>query len=145
MRFAIPADDRSSLFVGQALDALLGLEVELAPHALALVVDQRIGVAAVAVHVPVAGGYAAIGKENRHLMQRFRAKRPEIPLHVHVAHVGFGIALLGMNELGELVRIAHEEDRRVVADQIPVAFLGVELDRKAANIAFSVGRAALAS
>ena len=45
---------------------------------------------------------------------------------------------------GNLQRVAHEEHRRVVADEVPVAFLGVELDGEAADVALGVGRAALA-
>ena len=49
-----------------------------------------------------------------------------------------------MVEVRELERVAQEEDRRVVADQVPVPFLCVELHREAANVAFGVGGAALA-
>ncbi len=54
------------------------------------------------------------------------------------------MALLGVDEVGEFQRIAHEEDRRVVADDVPVAFLGVEAQREAAHVALGVGGAALA-
>jgi hypothetical protein len=46
-----------------------------------------------------------------------------------------------MNQVGELDRVLDEEDRDVVADQIPVALVGVELHRKAAHIAREVGGA----
>ena len=36
-------------------------------------------------------------------------------------------------------RLADEEHRRVVADEIPVAFLGVELHREAAHVALRIG------
>ncbi len=48
-----------------------------------------------------------------------------------------------MVEVGEFQRIAHEENRRVVADQVPVAFLGIEFQCKTANIALGIGCAAL--
>ena len=54
------------------------------------------------------------------------------------------MALLGVDEVREFVRVAHEEDRRVVADQIPVAHLGIEFEGKAAHVALGVGRARLA-
>ena len=54
------------------------------------------------------------------------------------------VALLGVDEVGELVGVAHEEDRRVVADEVPVALPGVELQRKAAHVALVVGGAQLA-
>ena len=45
-----------------------------------------------------------------------------------------------MDDIGELDRILNEENRDIVADEIPVAFLGVELDRKTAHIARKVRR-----
>src|SRR5712671_4953214 len=52
--------------------------------------------------------------------------------------------LLGMDEVRELQRVAHEEYRRIVADQVPVAFFGIEAQREAAHVALGVGGAALA-
>ncbi len=49
-----------------------------------------------------------------------------------------------MDEVLELRGVTHEEHRGVVADQIPVALLGVELERKATHVALGVGRAELA-
>src|SRR3989304_9199166 len=49
-----------------------------------------------------------------------------------------------MVEIGELERIAQEEYRRVVAYHVPVAFLGVELEREAPNIPLGISRAAFA-
>jgi hypothetical protein len=55
------------------------------------------------------------------------------------------VALLRVDEVGELRGIAKEEHRRVVADEIPDPLLGVELEREAARIALAVGRAGLAA
>ena len=49
--------------------------------------------------------------------------------------------LLGADEIGELERVADEEDRGVVSDQIPVAFSGVELDCETADITLRIGSA----
>ena len=49
-----------------------------------------------------------------------------------------------MDEVLELGGVADEEDRCVVADQVVVAVLGIELDREAARVAHRVGRAQLA-
>src|ERR1700716_4525288 len=78
-------------------------------------------------------------------MQALRRQRPEIPHRRGRTYVGFGMALVRMDEVGKLERVAHEEHRRVVADHVPVAFLGVEPQREAAYVALSVGGAALAS
>src|SRR5439155_10157887 len=45
-----------------------------------------------------------------------------------------------MDEVGELDRILNEENRDIVADEIPVAFLRVEFDRKTTHIARKVRR-----
>ena len=144
VRFAVPCRQGAGLGVGEAFDALQRLEVELAPHPLAVGVDEAVGVAAVAVEVTVRSRQAAVREQDRHLVQGFRAQRPEIPLHVQVAQVGLRVALLGVDELGELVGVADEEHRGVVAHHVPVALLGVELQGKAAHVALRVRGAALA-
>ena len=120
------------------------LEVELDPGALVCGVDEAEGVAAEAVHVAIARRDAAIAHDDRDLVQRLGQQRPEVPVVVGAAQVGARVALHGVVEVGELERIAQEEHRRVVADQIPVAFFGVELHGEAADIALGIGRAALA-
>src|ERR1700694_2320589 len=47
-----------------------------------------------------------------------------------------------MDEVGELDCIADEEDRQVVADQVPVSLIRIELNCKAARIAGRLGRTA---
>ena len=49
------------------------------------------------------------------------------------------VRLLGVDEVRELDRVADEEDAEVVADEVPVAVLGVELDREAARVADRLG------
>ncbi|MND87604.1 hypothetical protein D3C80_796070 [compost metagenome] len=71
-------------------------------------------------------------------MQAFRRKRPEIPHSGRRTQVGLWMTLLGVNEVRELQRITHEENWRVVANQIPIAFFGVELQCKAAHIALGI-------
>jgi hypothetical protein len=39
------------------------------------------------------------------------------------------MAFLGMDEVGKFQRVAHEEDRRVVSNDVSVVFLGVEAQR----------------
>ena len=53
-------------------------------------------------------------------------------------------ALLAADEVRELHRVADEEDRGVVADQVVVALGRVELQREAARVAPGVGAALLA-
>ena len=60
------------------------------------------------------------------------------------AQVGPRVAFLSVNEVRELVGISNEKDGRVVPHHIPVAFLGVKLEGKPANVAFGVCRTQLA-
>ena len=54
------------------------------------------------------------------------------------------LRLRGVNQIRKLHRVLDEEHRDVVADEIPVALVGVELHGEAAHVARGVGRAALA-
>ena len=138
------ADHRFGLRVGQVLDALLGAEVELDPEPLVAGVEQAEGVAAETVHVAVGGGNPPVAHHDGDLVQRLRQRGPEVPVVEGAAQVGAGVALDRMVEVGELERVAQEEHRRVVADQVPIALVGVELDREAADVALRVGRPPLA-
>jgi hypothetical protein len=55
--------------------------------------------------------------------------------------VSLRVALLRMNEVRKFNRIADEEDGRVIADQIIVAFFRIELHGKSTRIAHRIGRA----
>lgn len=116
---------------------LVGLEVELAVHGLALAVDQLERVAAVPVHVAVPVGSAAVGEEEGDLVRGLRAQGDKVPEHVctcggvnewqenewhvcaccrhrtRVLAVRRWVALLGVDEAGEEDGVADEEDGRV--------------------------------
>ena len=66
-------------------------------------------------------------------------------LHGSIFEIGLRITLLGVNEDGELGRVAKEEDGGVVEDPVPVALLGIEFDREAARISGGVRRTLLAA
>ena len=53
--------------------------------------------------------------------------------------MGDGVPLLCVDKVGEHEGVANEENGGVIAHQVPVALLGVELDSKASWIACSVG------
>ena len=87
----------------------------------------------------------AIGHRPHDHVGGFGHQADEIPERV-VGAGGLRIAAVGLhlhrvNQVGELDRVLDEEHRDVVADQIPVAFLGVELHREAADVARRVDRA----
>ena len=141
---AVLADQGAGLGIGQVPDALLADVVELHPEALAGLVDQAVGVAAEAVHVPVGRRDAAVAHDDGDLVQRLGQQGPEVPVGDRVAQVGARVALDHVVEVRELQRVAEEEHRRVVAHQVPVAFLGVEAGGEAADVALGIGGAALA-
>ena len=118
--------------------------MELDPEALVVGVDEAESVAAEAVHVAVGRRDAPVAHDDGDLVQRFGQRGPEVPVVLGAAQVGARIALDRVVEVGELERIAQEEHRRVVADQVPVAFLGVEFHGETADIALGIGRAAFA-
>ena len=60
-------------------------------------------------------------------------------LRLRKAAVGF--LFCRVNQIGEFDRVLDEEDRDIIADDVPIAFLGVELDRKATDVTSKVGRA----
>jgi hypothetical protein len=55
------------------------------------------------------------------------------------------IALLGMNKVGELGRVAKEEDGSIVEYPVEIAFISTNLDGKTTRITGSVCRARLAT
>ena len=118
--------------------------MEFDPDALVRRIDHREGVAAEQVHMAEALRDAAVGHDDRDLVQRLGQQCPEIPVVVGAAQPGARVALDRVVEVGKAQRVAEEEHRRVVADDVPVAFLGVELQRSAADVALGVGGAALA-
>ncbi len=78
-------------------------------------------------------------------MQAFRRIAPEIEHHVGRLQVALRVALLGVDEVRELDRVLDEEHRGIVADQVPVAFLGIEAQREATRVTLGVGAAFLAA
>src|SRR5882757_8597801 len=96
------------------------------------------------VHVAEAFRDAAIGHDDGDLMQCLREQRPKIPIVVRAAQPGARVALDGMVEVREPQRVAEEEDRRIVADNVPVAVFSIELEGRATDVTLRIGRAALA-
>ena len=74
-------------------------------------------------------------------MGRFGHVAEEVEDAVRVLLVRDRAGLEGVDEVRELDRVADEEDGQVVAHEVPVAFLGVELDREPAGVAELLRRA----
>ena len=111
-------------------------------------VDEPERVHAEALHHAVAARDRAVGHHPHQHVRRLGHQRDEVPERVvRGRRLRHGVVRLGLDrvdQVGKLHRVLDEEHRDVVADQVPVAFVGVELDREAAHVARRVGRAALA-
>jgi hypothetical protein len=56
--------------------------------------------------VTVAIGGSAVGEEDGDLVKSLRNQGDEVPESIGIAAVGLGVALLGVDEIGELDRVA---------------------------------------
>src|SRR5258708_16807204 len=143
MSLAILADQYLGCCVRQVFDPLLTAEVKLHPDSLVVGVEKAVGVAAEAMHVAIGTRNAALTHDDGDLMQGLGQQRPEVPVVVGAAHTGTRIALDRVVEVRKAQRVTEKEHRRIVAYHIPVAFLGVEFQGEAADVALSIGCAAL--
>ena len=148
MVVGVGAGDLDGLFPHQRMGAELRLPMELDQHGLSRLVDQPEGVHAEALHHPVAARNGAVGHLPHQHVGGFGHQRDEVPEGVvrtrGLRHLVVRLGLHRMHQVRKLDRVLDEEDRHVVADQVPVAFVGIELDGEAAHIARGVLRATLA-
>ena len=145
MEIRIGTVDLQRLVPQHRLKAKLGLPVELHETRLPLGVDEPEGVDAEAFHEPQRPRDSPVGHGPHDHVHGLWAQGDEVP-EVVVRRLGLREAAvrgrLGrMDQVGELDGVLDEEDRDVVAHQVPVAFLGVELHRKAPHVAGQVRRA----
>ncbi len=126
---------RLVLFRVEVLQALLALPAEFHVVGFALLVDELVGVHTVAIHHPVAGRGALVGVQQGQGAGRLGVVREEVEAAAVVIQVGARVRLEGVDHVRELDRVADEEGREVVADQVPVAVGGVELGGEAARVA----------
>ena len=68
-------------------------------------------------------------------------KSQKLSWRSRLGEAAVGLLLDGVDQVGELDRVLDEEDRDVVADDVPVALLCVELHGEAADVAGEIGRA----
>ncbi|MNO73044.1 hypothetical protein D3C76_640030 [compost metagenome] len=119
--------------------------VELDEYGLPGRTEQAEGMHTEALHAAEADRDSPVGHHPHDHVRRLRRQRDEIPEGVMGRPTGgnfiVGLRLHRMNEIGKLDRILDEEHRHVIADQVEIAFLGVELDRESAHVADRIGGA----
>ncbi|MNO48221.1 hypothetical protein D3C76_385530 [compost metagenome] len=129
----------------QRMHTLARLPVELDETGHALGVDQAEGVHAKALHHPQAARDGTVGHGPGHHVRRLRHQRDEVPESVVSRAAGRHLVVrLGfdrMYEVRKLDGVLDEKHRHVVANQVEIAFIGIELDGKAAHVAYRVTRA----
>ena len=85
---------------------------------------------------------------HKHVVGGLGVQRDEVPERVvrrlRLRDLPVRVRLGGVDDVGELDAVLDEEHRHVVADQVEVALVGVELHREAAGVAHGVGRPARA-
>ena len=144
----IGAVDLQRLVPDDRLQPLLGLPVELDERRLPVGVDEPERVDAEALHEPERPRDRPIGHRPHQHVRRLRHERCEVP-EVVVGGLGLrepavGLLLGRVDQVRELDRILDEEHRDVVADEVPVARLRVELDREPADVTREVAGALVA-
>ena len=111
-----------------------------------LAVRQPERVHAEALHRGVAARDGAVRHHPHQHVRRLGLQADEVPERVvralRLRDLAVGLGLHRVDEVGELQPVLDEEHRDVVADEIEVALVRIELRREAAHVARGVGRAA---
>jgi hypothetical protein len=144
MEVGVGASDLHRLVPDRRLQSELGPPVELDEGRLAGRVEQAKAVHAEAFDHPQRPRQGAVGHDPHDHVHRLGRERDEVPEGVvrgrRLRKAAVRLHLHGVNQVGELDRVLDEEHRDVVADEIEVAFLRVQLDREAAHVARRVDR-----
>jgi len=148
MEVGVGARDLHRLVPDHRMRAFHGRPVEFHEARLALCVHEAERVHAEALHHAQAARNGAIGHHPHQHVRRLGHQRHEVPERV-VRRSGLrhGVMRLGldrMDQVRKLHRVLDEEHGDVVTDEVPVAFVGVELDGEPTHVAREVRGPALA-
>jgi len=145
VEIGIGARDLDRFVPCRRLDAEHRFPVEFDEFPLAFFIDEAEGVDAEPLDHAQAARDRTVGHRPHDHVHRLGHQPDEIPESVVRARrlriAAVGLHLDAMNEVGKFHRVLNEEDRNVVAHEIPVAAIRIELDRKAAHVARGVDRA----
>ena len=114
--------------------------VETDESAFSIFIDQFVRMNAEPFHRTEASGDAAVRHGPHDVVQSFRLQGDEVPEGVMgrlpLRHFIVGFRFDGMDEIRKFDGILNEEDGRVIAYQIIVAFLGIEFGSPTADIPY---------
>ncbi len=147
MEIGISATDSDRLVPYNGVRAENRIPVKFDEHRFALRVDEAKRVHAEALHHPVAARNRAIRHHPHQHVSDFGHQAGEVPEGVVRArclrHLKMRLRFDRVHQVWKLHRVLYEKHRHVVADQVPVALIGIELDGKAAHVTRQIRRAAL--
>lgn len=86
-----------------------------------------------------------IREQSHNLVDSLLVVVPVIPHGRSILEMSLWVSLLGMDEQWELGWVSDEEDWSVVADEILISLLSVDLDGKSSWISGGIGRSGLSS
>ncbi|MNV14017.1 hypothetical protein D3C71_1046860 [compost metagenome] len=148
MEVRIRAIDLNRLVPGDRLKAELRLPVKLYKGGLVLAVDEAERMNPKSFHEAQRSWYGPVGHDPHDHVHAFRCQTDEVPKIVvrrlSLREGAIRLLLGRVDEIRKLDGVLDEEDRDIVADQIPVAFFGVHLDGKTADVAHEIGRSFVA-
>ena len=128
----------SGFFIVEIFDALVCFTVDLDVVEGPVGLGEFVGVARVAVHMTVGIWSATVREKVHDLVSGFLMGGKVVPEHGRILEIGLGVALLGMDEDGELGRISEEKDWGIVENPIPVALLSIKFDGKASWVSSGI-------
>jgi len=145
MEIRVGAVDLDRFVPDDRLQALLGLPVEFDERGCTLRIDKAERVHPEALDRAERPRNCPVRHDPHDHVHAFGGQADEVPEVVvrglRLGEVAIRFGLGSVDQVGELYGILDEEHRDVIADEIPVAFLRVELDRKTANVTGKIRRA----
>ena len=137
--FSVFGNQCLRLRIGQILNSLLCLEMELTPYPFIFLVIESKGMLSEKVHIAECCRNSPVGHNNSGLMERFRQKSPEIPVILCGTHSCPGIAFYGPVQIREIMYIPQEKCRGIISHQVPIAFFGIKFNRNSSDITLGIG------
>ncbi len=135
MKIGVGAANLQRLVPIERVRACDGPPMKLHERGLALLIDEPERVDAKALHHAQAARQRPIGHRPHQHVRRLGHQRNEIPKRIvrrrGLRHREMRLRFRRMDQIRKLHRVLNEENRDVVADEVPVPFVGVELHGEA--------------